>query len=207
MRRIGFYESPTHKPKGMVNGMKIVVFSVVYFVVVILLAHFFVPPGYHWAQNTVSELASQGHKHKWIMQAGFIGFGMLLNIGIISKFTAAKKVIYPDVLIMLYGTAILLSGFFCAEPIDKSISYSLTEARLHSIFAFVAGISFSLSILWYFIVSSHPYERWFHLVFLALTLGSSILFGLSENGIVGIGKGVIQRILYITSFTWLLAGQ
>ena len=187
--------------------MKLVVFSVVYFVAVILLAHFFAPLGYHWAQNTISELASQGHKHKWIMQAGFIGFGILLNVGIISKFTAAKRVIYPDVLIMLYGIAILLSGFFCAEPIDKSISYSLTEARLHSIFAFVAGISFSLSILWYFIVSSHPYERWFHLVFLALTLGSSILFGLSENGVVGIGKGVIQRILYITSFTWLLAGQ
>ncbi len=124
-----------------------------------------------------------------------------------SKFTAAKRVIYPDVLIMVYGTAILLSGFFCAAPIDKSISYSLTEARVHSIFAFVAGISFSLSILWYFIVSSHPYSRMFHLGFLILTLGSSMLFGLSENGVIGIGKGVIQRILYSTSFIWLLVGQ
>ncbi len=59
--------------------------SVVYFVGVILLAHFFAQPGYLWAWTTVSDLAAQGHERKWIMQAGFIGFGLLLNLGIVAS--------------------------------------------------------------------------------------------------------------------------
>ena len=183
------------------------IFSVVYLVAVIVLAHFFSPPGYRWTRNTISKLAAQGHEHKWIMQAGFIGFGLLLNIGIILAFAAAKKVCYPDILIMVYGLAVLVSGFFCTAPIDKSLAYSASEAKLHSVFASAAGVSFSLGILGHLVLSAQPRGRWFHLVFLALTLGSLMLFGLSENGLVGIGQGVIQRVLYTTSFIWLVVGQ
>jgi len=182
-----------------------VVVSVVYFVAVIVLAHFFAPPGYHWTQNTVSELAAQGHRHKWIMQAGFIGFGALLNAGILVKFAATGKVNYPDVLLMVYGVAILLSGIFCAAPADESISHSVREAGLHSFFASVAGVSFSLAVLWHLLVSSGGNERMFHAGFLVAIVGSSMLFGLSENGVVGIGQGVVQRILYLVSFVWLIA--
>ena len=184
-----------------------VIFSVVYFVVVIVVAHFFSPPGYRWTRNTISELAGQGHERKWIMQAGFIGFRLLLNIGIILTFAAAEKVLYPDILIMIYGLAVLLSGFFCTAPIDTSIGYSVSEARLHSILASVAGVSFSLGVLGHLVSCAHPSGRWCHLAFLVLTLGSSMLFGLSENGVIGIGKGVIQRVLYTTSFIWLVVGQ
>ena len=136
------------------------------------------------------------------MQAGFIGFGLLLNAGFILKFAAAGKTIYPDILIMIYGLAILLSGFFCTAPIHESIPYSLSEARLHSIFASVAGLSFSLAVLWYLGLSAQAGQRWFHLVFLVLTVGSSLLFGLAENGAIPVGKGVVQRVLYTIS--WLM---
>ena len=191
----------------MTGNEKFIVFSVVYFVVTILLAHFFSPPGYRWTQNTISELGAQGHKYKWIMQAGFIGFGLLLNIGVVSKFVAAGRIVYPDIPIMLYGFAILMTGFLCAKPMDESLPYSHTEARWHSIFATLAGICFTVGILWYLLVSPHPYARWFHLGFLILIVGSSLLFGLAENGVVGLGKGVAQRILYISSFIWLLVGR
>ena len=187
--------------------MKIVIVPVAHFAAVILLAQSFAPSGYRWTQNTVSGLASQGHKHKWIMQAGFVGFGLLLNTEFISKFIAAKEAVYPDALIMLWGVGIALSGFFCTEPIDKSITYSATEARLHSICAAVAGICFSLGILWRLIVSSRPDERIFHLSFLTLVVGTSVLFGLSESNVIGIGRGLIQRVLYAVSFTWLLVQQ
>ena len=191
----------------MISKLNPAAFSVAYFVAVILLAHFSAPPGYRWTHNTISELASQGHKNRGSMQAGFIGFGLLLNAGFILKFAAAGKIIYPDILIMIYGLAILLSGFFCTAPIDESIPYSPSEARWHSIFASVAGFGFSLGVLWYLGLSAQAGERWFHLVFLVLTLGSSLLFGLAENRSIGIAKGVIQRVLYTTSFIWLVAGQ
>jgi len=187
--------------------IKIVALSIIFFVGVIILAHFFMQPGYDWTQNTVSELASQGHRYKRIMQAGFVGFGILLSSGLILKFIEAKKVNYPDILIILYGLAILITGFYCEKPLDATISYSETEAKIHSLFAFTAGISLSLGILWYLIASDSSSERIFHFAFLVLVMGFSMAFGMAENGIIGVGKGIVQRSLYLVSFIWLFFTQ
>ena len=58
-------------------------FAVAYLIVIIAFAHFFAQPGYVWTQNTISELPSQGHTYKWIMQVGISGFGVpiLLAVG------------------------------------------------------------------------------------------------------------------------------
>ena len=186
---------------------KLVAVTLIFFVGVIIIAHFFSQYGYDWTQNTISALASQGHKNKWIMQSGFIGFGILLNASLISKFIEARRVNYPDLLLMLYGIAILITGFFCEKPVDETISYSPKEGRIHSIFATIAGVCLSLGILWYLIVSGSSLERTFHIVFLVLVMGISMAFGLSENEIIGIGKGIVQRSLYLVSFIWLLVGQ
>ena len=60
--------------------------AVAYFILIIVISHFFAPPNYSIAQNTISELASQGHAYKGIMQAGLIGFGAVLIIGVIGYF-------------------------------------------------------------------------------------------------------------------------
>jgi hypothetical membrane protein len=173
-------------------------------VAVIILANFFTPPEYRWTQNTISDLSAQGLKYQWIMQAGFIGFGLLLNLGFIQKFVAAQKVSYPDLLIMLYGLAILLSGFFSTEPFIKGVSFSVQESNLHSLFAMLAGISFSLGIFYRLVMAPTPAEKWLHAIFLALVIGTSLLFGLSENGILPLAKGVVQRSLYLVSFIWII---
>ncbi len=186
---------------------KIVASSIIFFVGIIVVSHFYTQTGYDWTQNTISELASQTHKYKWIMQTGFIGFGILLNVGLILKFIELQRINYPDILIMLYGAAILVTGFYCEKPIDETISYSLPEARIHSVFAMVAGVCLSLGILWYLIIAGSSPEKIFHLVFLILVMGISLLFGLSENGTIGVGKGLVQRSLYLTSFIWLFVSQ
>ena len=187
--------------------MKTIFFAVFYFVAVIITAHFFVPPEYHWLQHTVSDLAAQGLKNQWIMQLGFIGFGLLLNIGFVSKFVAAKKIFYPDVLIMLYGLAVLLSGFFSAAPFLEGVSYSIQEDKLHSLFAPAAGVFFSIGILSYLLFSSDPKEKLIHTLFLILVMGTSMIFGLEETGVIHLGRGLIQRMLYLVSFVWLLICQ
>lgn len=183
--------------------MKIAQFAIIYFVAVILIAHFFAPREYYWAQNTISDLAAQGLKYQWIMQAGLIGFGLLLNIGFIQKFIAAQKVSYPDLFIMVYGLAILLSGFFSTKPFTEGVQYSIQESNLHSMFATIAGISFSISIFYRMVIAATPAERWGHAIFFVLVIGTSLLFGLSENHILAIGKGIVQRTLYLVSFIWL----
>jgi len=105
-------------------------------------------------------------------------------------------------LILVYGLSILITGIYCAAPFDSTISYSMKEAQIHSLFATIAGFALVGGILWYLITSP---EKWlFHLLFLGLITGMSMLFGLSENGIIPIGKGVVQRTLYLVAFIWLM---
>lgn len=187
--------------------MKTIYLSIGYFIAVILVAHFFAPPEYVWTQNTVSDLAAQGLPHQWIMQGGFIGFGVLLNLGFIQKFIVARKVIYADVPLMLYGLAVLVTGFFSTMPFIAGIAYSAQESGLHSLFAQLAGGFFILGILYRLVLAPTIQEKWFHAVFFILVMGTSLGFGLSENGMLALGKGIIQKTMYAVSFIWLLLSQ
>jgi len=177
--------------------------AVAYFIAVIILAHFFVPPNYDWTQNTISDLGSQGHVYKWIMQLGFIGFGLILTAGVIQYFRENKKR-YFLFFVAAYGMSVLITGFFCAAAIDPSIPYSVSEASTHSLFATIAGIAMSLGIFWQAVGSSNSRDRWTRLAFFLGVIGISGLFGLAENHILILDKGIIQRVLYLVGLMWLV---
>ena len=183
--------------------VRLFLLAVTYFVLVIMTAHFFVPPNYDWTQNTISELASQGHTYKWIMQAGLIGFGGILFVSVIDYFRESTKG-YFLVFIAVYGLSIFLSGIFCTAPIDPNLPFSIQESNLHSLFATVAGIAMSLGILWQVFASSNSRERWIRIIFLILVGVLSGLFGLAENQILNIDKGIVQRLLYLIGLTWII---
>ena len=178
--------------------------SVAYFIVVIIIAHFFAPPGYRWTYHTISDLASQGHTYKWIMQAGFIGFGLLISASVGMAFIRMRKVLYPLLLIAVYGISILLSGIFSAAPIDPSISYSVSESNLHSMFATIAGVGLSLAIFWRIFQSPDSKIKRNHFIFLLLVMGLSGVFGMAENGMIALDKGIVQRLLYLSGLAWLV---
>jgi hypothetical membrane protein len=169
----------------------------------IVLAHLFTPPGYNWTENTISELASQGHRYKGIMQAGLIGFGAILIFGVIKHFKRNRRS-YFLILISVYGISILLSGIYCTAPVDPSISFSAQESNLHSLFATIAGIGMSLGILWQIFASLNERERWARIAFLVLIGGLSGLFGLVESGSMFLDKGIVQRVLYLVGLIWLV---
>ena len=184
--------------------LKLFSFAVLYWIAVIILAHVFAPPGYLWTQNTISELASQGHTHKWIMQVGLIGFGALVMLAVGQTIFKKGRGICALLPVALYGFAVLLSGIYCEAPIDPSISYLISEAKLHSTFATIAGWSLSLAILWHIFISSNESEKLAHTIFLVAVIGMAALFGLAENGAIDIGKGIVQRFLYLSGFFWLI---
>lgn len=187
--------------------MWLIVFSVLFFVVVIIVAHFFVPEEYHWTKNTISDLAAQGLPYQWIMQMGFIGFGALLSVGLIWKAYIAQRISVVDLFLIVYALSVMLSGFFSAEPFLPGVSHSEIEHVWHSRFATWAGIAFSIAIVWQIFTTDAPNQRLFHIVFLILVMGFSAVFGLDEGGVIEIGKGVFQRGLYTVSFIWLLTAQ
>ena len=181
--------------------------SVVFVILSIIIAHLVMPSEYVWANNTISELASQGLSYRWIMQIGFIGFGLLLNIGLISKALSARKIIYPDLFLMAYGISVLITGFFSAEPFIEGTTYSIPEANIHSLFASAAGFFLTFAIVLSIFSTPNPREKFFHILLCIGVIGLSASFGLSENNMLSIGKGLLQRILWIVSFYWLLYGQ
>lgn len=177
--------------------------AVIYFAFVILVAHFFAPPGYVWTQNTISDLASQGHVNKWIMQAGFIGFGAMLAAGVVYTLKQNPRLVFLYA-VALYGLSILGSGIFCTAPVDSTIPYSVPEAELHSLFATVAGIGMTVGILWQIVFSVNRRERGMRILFLLLVVGFSALFGMADDGALNIGKGILQRLLYLSGLAWLV---
>jgi len=168
--------------------------------IVIVLAHALTPPEYNWRENTISELAAQGYDNKRVMQLGFIGFGLILATGSIFKIIVSKSPWFLEMPIIIYAVSVLLSGVFCTKPFMDGLDYSETASRLHSIFAQLAGISFSLALLLCGIQAQETSRKTIHFAFLAFVIICSALFASLSTNI-----GIIQRVVYVGSFLWIAA--
>jgi hypothetical membrane protein len=172
---------------------------VAYLVIVIVIAQTLAPANYHWTRNTVSDLAAQGYANKALMQAGFIGFGLLLGIAALSRFTCTWFTCLREVLLAVYALCIAASGIACTAPFVSGVPYSATEARWHSVFATTAGVTFSLALFVHMFTDAQLARRWWHLLTVVAVLGLSLTFGLLTTHM-----GVVQRLLYGFSFVWLV---
>jgi hypothetical membrane protein len=178
--------------------MKWNIIAVVYIVLVILLAQLIAPAPYNWTQNTVSELAAQGYRNRWIMQAGFVGFGVLLAAAVIRNWRARPSLWYREVPLLLYALCIALSGIFRTRPFVPGAACSETEAQLHSIFATVAGILLSTAVLAHLLSDEDARRKTGHLAALILIMATAMAFGMSSTN-----TGLIQRFLYLVGFAWI----
>lgn len=168
--------------------------ATILFVIFIITAHLFSSDNYDWTKNTISDLGAQGYSRKLIMQTGFLVFGLTLAFGI-----ALNGISWRTVPILLYGLCVALTGIFCTKPFTDPGTYSTTQATLHSTFAQIAGVTFSIGILIQMFFAEGNYSKYMHLVFFVLVIGLSMTFGLVNNY-----QGIIQRLLYVVSFIWLI---
>jgi hypothetical protein len=184
--------------KGGINNLMFTLYSILFIVTIILIAHFIAPKEYNWRINTISELAAQKYRYKMVMQIGFIGFGGLLSAAIILIWISRSFQI-KYIPIMVYSISVLLSGIFSTMPFGNDTDYSIKESRLHSFFAQLAGFSFSLGILIFFFYTDNITLKVIHFSFFLFVIFVSFLFGK-----VKVNKGILQRILYFGSFLWIL---
>jgi len=179
--------------------MKSYAYAVAWILVFLLAAQLAAVDGYTWYLNSISQLAAQAYSRAWIMRAGFIGFGILVQVAGINRMRASGPWWYREIPIMLYGLAILLSGIFSAEPFLEGVSYSAAEAHLHGIFATVAGITLVAATLVYALTDEPVSRRRVHWIALLAISGISLLFG-SLTAVAG----ATQRVLWAVGFAWLL---
>lgn len=172
--------------------------SVGLFVGFIIIAHFFAASPYDWRTNTISELASQHYQYRWIMKIGFILFGGILAIGIVSKLMRGKGYILSELPFLIYGLSILASGFYSTKPFVEGIEYSSIESNIHSFAAQIAGIAFSIGLLIHGFSETNQNLRIIHFVTFTFVVGLSALFGITDSNV-----GIVQRVMYLGSFVWL----
>ena len=170
------------------------IISTILFVVFIIVAHIFSTDNYDWTKNTISDLGAQGYDRKLIMQIGFLTFGLTLSIGIFLNGLSLRT--SP---ILIYGLCVGLTGIFCTKPFFDINTYSTTQTTLHSTFAQIAGVTFSVGILTQIFFTADKNLKYIHIAFFIFVIGLSATFGLLKNY-----QGIAQRLLYLTSFLWLI---
>lgn len=169
-------------------------FSIIVFVFFIVVAHVFATDNYNFTKNTISDLGAQAYSRKWIMQIGFLTFGMTLATGVFMNGFSFRTL--P---ILIYALCVALTGVFCTKPFFQYSSFSETESTLHAVFAQIAGVTFSIGILTQIFFETDKSVKTTHFLFFLLVIGLSISFGLLKNY-----QGIAQRLLYLISFIWLI---
>jgi len=173
--------------------------AVLYILVAIIIAQILIPETYDWVTNSISQLGAQDYDQAWIMQAGFIGFGLILAFGIVKRLIKKQASWQSDVPLLIYTIAIIFTGVFQAKPFSASDDYSIQEAKIHSGFAISAGLALSLSMFVYIFISKSQIEKVWHWIFMFLIMIFSMLFFMVKEY-----DGVIQRILMLIGFIWLV---
>lgn len=162
------------------------------FITIIVIGHIIATNNYNWTQHTISHLGSQEYKNKWVMQFGFLIFGLIVVTGITLNSISLRTIPF-----LIYGLCIALTGIFCTAPFFKVSNYNIQHANLHSLFAQIAGITFSIGILIQIFYTSDNLFKKNHLVCFILVIGTSALFGLLNHH-----QGIVQRLLYLISLYW-----
>jgi hypothetical membrane protein len=177
------------------------ILSVGYIGLCILAAHVVAGKQYSRTQNTISDLGAQGYDRGWIMRMGFVGFGLIMCGGILLKFMEGTVFYLVDIPILLYAMAILFSGIFSTEPLEEGKSFSQMSDALHSVFVKSAGIALIIALLMSALLAPNSKIRMVHVLFLVLVTLISGILGFRKKH-----SGVIQRLLFLVCFIWLIVG-
>lgn len=171
-----------------------------------LLAQHLAPPEYAWASRTMSELAAQGYRLKWVMQASMMGYGGLLLLAVALKAGRMQGlgIPSPDWLLMAYAVAILLAGVFSTASFDGTPPSSQAEADLHMGLAFAAGVALAGSVAWSYSLETLPSPKRSHLLALLVIAAMAMLYGLAGHGLLPLGKGLAQRGWHLSCVAWIL---
>lgn len=172
--------------------------AIAYILIFIVIAHIVVGEQYVWYRHSISQLAGQGYAQGWIMRAGFIGFGLLVQIAGIARVRVAGRHWYRELPIMAYGLCILASGIFSAAPFIEGVPYSEQEAQFHTLFATVGGWALTAGTLLFMLTDTPNARKVAHALALVLTVGvASAFFALPTV------SGALQYLLWVVGFAWL----
>lgn len=165
-------------------------------VVCLAAAPLLMPDSYSVVENAVSESAAQGVEGAWLARFGFLflGFGVLL----LANLADSRWGPWGRIAFRAYGVAMICNAAFSHMPWED-VPYDAFEDSLHSISAFITGMSFIAGVL---IVTfrrgpGHRVAHAYDVFALLAAIGISILMGNVETI-----AGLVQRMLFAIAFVW-----
>ncbi|QUH22843.1 DUF998 domain-containing protein [Methanobacterium alkalithermotolerans] len=168
--------------------------------IILLMLMFILPfysfPGYSLLNHTTSHLGAQNAPNAWIMNLTFIILG-LACAG--ESFLHLKRYPLNQILLIIFGVGLFMVGIFHHAPVIGNDNYSIMEDNLHSIFASLVGISFTLFAFSAVFIENNNLRRIIALVVAIMAIILSILmFRVVDY------MGIWQRIMFIAAFSWLI---
>jgi len=174
--------------------------AIIFFVAVIVIAHFFKPATYRLRINTINELAAQRYRHKWFMQAGFIGFGILQIVSVFQRWDIRPLLIASNGSVILYSICVIIIGIYCPKPWVEGPHYSNREVFINSLFNQMGSTIFCVAVMArVFAGGSIPTAKAVHLIILLSLVILSALTGQHVSS-----SGIWDRLWYTIALGWLV---
>ncbi len=142
--------------------------------------------------HTTSHLGAQGSPYAWIMNVTFILLG-LSAISCIMK----TKTMYHFIFGFVFAASLMMAGIFQHASFVDGYSSVVWKDQLHSIFATLTGTSFVFLSFGHGMMSNNK-QRYLAIGIAGLSTFLSLFMMLYPSIM-----GILQRIMFITSFYWL----
>ncbi len=176
----------------MRNKHKFYVMTYLLFLLVSFVLPFYSFEGYSIISNTTSHLAAQASPYAWIMNIVFVLLG-LSSVWV----SIQSKIRYHQIIGVLFGLSLLMTGIFQHAPLIETVSVNDINDNLHSIFANLTGISFTLLAFGHGFMSAHR-QRIIGILMGFISIGLSLaMFSLPMC------MGLFQRLMFMSAFAWL----
>lgn len=173
--------------------------AIIFFVTVIVIAHFFKPTSYKIRVNTINELAAQRYRHKWFMQVGFIGFGILQIVSVFQRWDIRPLLIVANSSVILYALFVIVTGVYNPKPWVEGPHYSNRAAFINSLFNQMGSTVFCIAVMArIFAGGSLESAKAVHLIILLTLVILSALAGQQTAT-----SGIWDRLWYIIALGWL----
>ncbi|WP_207706936.1 DUF998 domain-containing protein [Alkalibaculum sporogenes] len=148
--------------------------------------------GYSILSNTTSHLGAQGSPYSWVMNIVFICLGVMAI-----SITYHSRIRYHQILGVVFGLSLVLTGFFKHAPLVDSVSVNQQHDLIHSIFASLTGFSFTLLTAGHGLISRGMQRTvGIIMVFVAIIISIAMMTFPSI-------MGMLQRVMFVSAFGWL----
>ena len=179
---------------------KAFVIPVIFFIVMAEIASFNAPVLFSRLEHTFSVLGAQSFDRAWLMNTGWIGFGVLVIViatGYHHKEDLPLAITYP---IIAFAISVILIGIWRSDQVLLEALTDVEEANDHLIFYTIACGSVTFGILLHALMSASKTLKIVHVLFAVLMVILMLLLRFTTNY-----QGLWDRLMWLIIFVWLIS--